>query len=530
MSHVLSAGPNCLYIIEGHIYSYESEEYLFVMSMKRTLNSDNLMDDMFEMKVDMQDPLYDKKETLHPLERVKEKEGFRSNFVGALYDQTDKILISLPKYTQEIINIDAEQEAKEKAHEYWEELKFLMEKFQDKLAQRDPLFYTCTDAKYCELALARALFNWYAEHDLYNQTTPAYSQTIGRTLWGATVNRKTADIIKNTPLYRNVIKKRYVAQQDSITQLQMAVLNYLYIDKGYCEKFKYVSNSPVFNTFDVIDTDINIEEILQDEAQKQCWVNKLQYEKQMNFRDDYNDLFNLLLAFLNKEHLSDAQEQGLYGLCKFDNFFEVILSEYFGNQFSPKKLSDGKVETTLTSKFLKRTISDINQDYYNEAHYNILVKRKNIYRKYEYIKHDKTDNHGLLIPDIIFEIECNDKKYVVLIDAKYYNYHKNDAKLEVSNFPENYDVTKQYYYAKILETIYKKYGTNVSIVNMFIMPWRKDYKTGTKQWGHIGRVEFDEHNVQLLIVNFDTIITELKDNTQDIDTRRKKLLASISQE
>lgn len=529
MNQLLQISPNSMYIIEGQTYKYNSKEYDFVNSMK--FNDTEQNGSAFELLINMQDPLYSKQELFKPLEKERHKNDFRSNYVGVLYDQSGKILISLPKYTKNLIDITSKEDAISIANKHWEELKFLMEKFRSKLIKRDPLFYTCTDTAYSEFAVVKALFDWYTEYGLYNHSSQEFSYRTGRTLWGTTVNKEMPDFINNTPIYRRQIKTRYVSQENKITQLQIAILNYLYNERDYCKNFNYISNNYFFDLPEFNDVEIDIADVLNDENKKQYWINKIQYAMQMNFRDEYNELFTLLLKFLNSDYSSSMQQSGIYGIFKFDNLFEVVLSEYFGNQFNPININ-GKIHTQLSSNILGRKIDDINQEYYDCAKYNIGIRHekngKTTEKNYKYNKHKKTDNTGILIPDIIFETNYNNKQCVVIIDAKYYNYEVDEISDSIKGLPENYDVLKQYYYAKMLKTIYEKYDTKVDVINLFIMPWGRIYKrTMKKCWYHFGDITFENEKILNIFSHFDNMIDNIKKNTGTTKERRIELLNEI---
>lgn len=422
MSQALQRLNNEIFIIEGYVYSYDSPEYEFVKSMKFDGygEKDELSCFLFNMKV--KDPIYDKKDELYPLVRyvgktIKEN-GFKSNFVGVLYDSTDKKLISLPKYTYRLLKLES-KEKQQVSEKYWEDLKFLMERYSEQLESRDPLFCACNDAEHSEWGFAKRFLEWYDENGQYTQRRKEESKKKGRTSWSKTVNRIVPDYIQDNIIYPKTIKEIYTNSYDDITDLQMSILNYLYNEKGYYEKNSFISDNPAFTHFEVGDTCIDIKELIEDEELCVQWIDKITFMKQMNFRDDYDALFDLLIKFL-KQDFTSSNGDGLYGIFKFDNLFEVVLSDFFGNQLEIQKYNKYISVQLNSSLMTNKIIPDVNNAYYDCVEYEFVQGKENTY---EIKKYDRKTNEHILIPDIVFEFQKDSINYVFIIDAKYYDYH-----------------------------------------------------------------------------------------------------------
>lgn len=512
------------HVVEGCPYSYDDPQYSYMREMQFLKDgSIDTKTDIFDFAVEVVDPLYGTIEKFHPFKKTK-KGCVQTCFVGILYDDTGKCLLSLPKYIRKMVAGTNDEVKNEVISEQSDNLLFLMNRYGEMLAQRDPLFYTCTSPGFSEFGFAYTFLKWYLENGLYYQKTKESAETIGRTMWGRTVKKKLPEMIDESPIYRHVIKERFTAQEDCITQLQLEILSYLCNAKGYRAKLASLLNASFQDISDISSSDLNIDEILEDRDLNRQWTEKVEYARQQNYRDDYDELLKLMLSFLSQQYKMKATQSGIYGIIKYENLFEVVLGDYLGNQFHPE-LRNGTLYTKLTSNILGKTIPDINQEYYSLADYQLHDKG------FRYRKSRERTNTGVLVPDIIFEAEKavqeNDNT-VVLVDAKYYDYQTTDSNIIgfVTGFPENYDVTKQCYYEDLLKAIYKKNGCDIKVHNFFVIPWivkeRNNYK-----WGYKGSVLFEGHEITVLFVNFDLIVKSIRNEKKDLKKQRHDFLKAI---
>ena len=458
--------------------------------------------------------------------------SLKAKFVGILYADNETRVISLPKYINNLFKTGKEEELEK----YWKVIEKLLYKYESQIAEKDPLFNSCTNYETSELAFARQFFELFITNGSYKKQHKTYSTKKGRTAWGKTVNSITPDYINDSILYNKTVNMSYVDEIIDITNIQTCILNYLYFECGYRNIFKYNLEIPE-SCFSA--------EYLLDEENKEYLIKLLLNEKQLCFKDDDIKVINMMMSFINKDFRSDLGTSKAFGLVEFYNLYEVVLGDYLGNQISIINHLSGKTDVCFKSKFLLDKennpieIPDINDLYrqIKKIHWNFRDKSYNFNNTYN--SSTRANNYGIDVPDIIVEFLHKDEKtnkeqkYVLVFDAKYYNFYPENGK--VKSVPSDYDVIKQIRYVETLKEIYsyldKELANEIIFKNIFIFPWRRKYNGNYGVFGHPVDAYSGEDVVLGLIVNFDKVIDFVLNDektSKQIKEEKDRILNSIS--
>ena len=376
----------------------------------------------------------------------KNSNKYKCKFVG-LFVINNIIFVSLPKHIKFYKNtIDDNIKYNETI-----QLFKLIHKYHNALLIRDSFYSTCYDA-FSKIVAAYRLGCIYLEKGLYFTKQTEYSFERGNTLWGRTSSSVCPDLINGSPIYRRTIKYHLLDDTNIITDIQKSVLHYLFIDSylGLLCPFK----------IDIEPGRISYDDLLQN---KTYYIQLLKEHQITIYDDSFYEMFDIIISLLDdnnsyynsKQNFYTVSDFQCYGLMKYENLFELMLSDYFGNQISLDNIYDNSGKNLL------------------RVHYNHHFEDINRVNRYSYhireIKNEKIinerDNKNILIPDIVFDNFTPDciNNICVIADAKYYD---KDC------YPRYYDIYKQYLYEYLLDGILKTITDQIKdykIFNCFIM-------------------------------------------------------------
>ncbi len=229
----------------------------------------------------------------------------------------------------------------------------------------------------------------------------------------------------------------------------------------------------------ILDYDIKVSgdrlESLHDREKIQLEVEK---ELQIQFNDRKRRVLKAIQLYLEQKSCLDGIRAITYGTNNFKWIWEVICSKVFDNEFISKKgISKYELFGIRPPSWCIH-----NSFLHLEEKNEIEVKRNR------------------LTPDILKVYERESKKYLLILDAKYYTLRIKGEKIEGN--PGIEDITKQYLYHTSLKKYIEENNIEI-IINAFLLP--NDIATGK-----IGKVTLDFMQ-QYSDVDIDLIVLDMKE-------------------
>lgn len=435
---------------------------------------------------------------LFKLEKHKKAMTVTPDFVGFIF-HGDELYVSVPKYFN-LPDRDHEDMLSDDK-EMWKVISTiiqLFDRYKEKLSVTDPLFRKCNSTFSNKFYAAKTLGKIYFERGLYESSNVEYDTPFGSTAWGRTVNEVTADIFDDTPIYSKDVKYRTVDIYNEVTEIEKAVLHYLFQETPY----GFVMGMEINES-----SDKYVFKEMCDENNRDYYLNILREERIKTFDDDFIRMIDIMISLIEDD---DDSGKNVMAVMRFDNVFEEMLGDWFGNQLSLYDIKKQGLLVKLYSYFIpagpdgSRKI-EINSDDNTNVDWKWLDEGK--VQPFVYTTGDYWVNRvNISVPDTIVESTVDDgtqrTRVSVIIDAKYDYYGK---------YPERNEVLKQIHYENLIKNVYEvnKAG-NVEVHNCFMLPYYSkdmfdneelfiykgylDYKSGTDR-----RIYVIGVNVPLLV-------------------------------
>lgn len=284
----------------------------------------------------------------------------------------------------------------------------------------------------------------YLQHDIYyNELANVERDGAGEINWDKTIDEVMPHHIKGNIFYSELITNCVSTDYyHIISKIHRMVIKEC-IDFINNTGLKYIINSEIELDEKLIDYSLEME--------------SLKYEIEKEIRIQYNDrkkkVLYLILAYLEEKASTSGEKVLLYGTRNFKWVWEEMCSQIFENQF---------ISTPELNKYKKFNISPPTWSIYGYNQAAELIEENT----------EISMKKNRLTPDIIRVIEFDDKKYILILDAKYYNIRaiedrNNDLKI-IEN-PGIGDITKQYCYHMALSSYMIK-NNITNVINAFLFP------------------------------------------------------------
>ncbi len=203
----------------------------------------------------------------------------------------------------------------------------------------------------------------------------------------------------------------------------------------------------------IINHKIDLDEMLIDES---IDIEVLRYEIEKEIRVQFNDqkrrVLYSILAYLDEKASVLNEKILLYGTRNFKWIWEELCSIVFKNQFiADQHLSKYDKFMLFPPQWLLRGSTDV----------QLLEDNNEISMK-----------KNRLTPDILRVVDLDGKKYILILDAKYYSIRtiqNGRGELKIINNPGIGDVTKQYFYQMALADYMDK-NNITGVINAFLFP------------------------------------------------------------
>lgn len=287
------------------------------------------------------------------------------------------------------------------------------------------------------IAIISFLLDDYIENGLYqNEIDVIEFNGDGDINWDKTIDQIYPVMIGDQWLYADLVtSKSSIDYKQFITLLHGRVINEcigFFNGTGLNEILSY--------DLDMVDNAIDgIEDIEKVERE-------LEKEIVIQFNDRKRRVLHAIKSYLEKKSgLSDTKLM-LYGTRNFKWIWEVVCGHIFDNEFV-KKGTKSKYEI-----------------------FGIESPKWNIGNETDLKLNDVEMKKNRLTPDILKVIIKDNVKYLLILDAKYYNVRLSNSKIEGS--PGIEDITKQYLYHSALKN-YIEDNKIDKVLNAFLVPTHK---------------------------------------------------------
>lgn len=314
------------------------------------------------------------------------------------------------------------------------------------------------------------LLDDYIENNIYeNETDSTELNGDGEINWDETIDLIDPLIINNQWFYPNLITNKSIVDSDKyITRLHGAVIN-------DCMKFLNDTRLNIILNYDLE----NIENSLEDLEDIDTIESEIEKEIFVQFNDRKKRVLEAIRAYISKKSDTSDMNLLLYGTRNFKWVWEVVNGRVFDNEF----IGENKYEI-FGIKSPKWIINNINKSIDSDDSNEYETKK----------------NH--LTPDILKVFEYNNEKYLLILDAKYYNLRVENE--HVKGNPGIEDITKQYIYHTALGS-YIKDNSISKIINAFLFPCESNtYVQGKVELDFMK--DFSDYNINLIQLNVDKII------------------------
>lgn len=289
-----------------------------------------------------------------------------------------------------------------------------------------------------KISLLINILDNYIENDIYyNEIVTDEYNGDGEILWDKTVNNVIPFIINNQVVYLDFITKLNILDDSSlITNIHKFIVN-------ECIEFLCNTGLDLYLGYNLDKIDCDLEDI----GDSEFIIKKLEMEMHIQFNDNKINVLKSMISFINNNfYKGDQNNINLFGTRNFYIVWEKLCSRVFKNEFESNE-KESKYEKFYINppiwEDLKRCNMSIDES-------DEIITKKN-----------------RLTPDILKTYEYNDEKYLLILDAKYYNIEFSDN--EVKYNPGIADISKQYLYRLALNSYIEKNAIE-KVENMFLFP------------------------------------------------------------
>lgn len=316
------------------------------------------------------------------------------------------------------------------------------------------------------------LLDDYIENNIYeNEVDSTELNGDGEINWDKTIELIDPIVINNQWIYSDLITNISVIDSGKyITRLHGAVIN---------ECMSFLNNTGL-NSILTYNVD-NIENAFEDLDEMDKIEREIENENMIQFNDRKKRVLQAIKSYLNRR--SDTSELNLllYGTRNFKWIWEVVCGYVFDNEFIKYgKNSKYSVYEIESPKWYINNIDNLKND--TSSEYEMKKNR--------------------LTPDILKLVVNEEKRILLILDAKYYNLRVEDGYLKGN--PGIDDITKQYLYHTALKKYIEKHNIN-KVINTFLFP--SEAKTCVQ-----GQVvlefmkQFSDIDINLIKLNVDEVI------------------------
>lgn len=324
------------------------------------------------------------------------------------------------------------------------------------------------------ISIISFLLEDYIENGLYENEIISYELNgDGDIDWDKTIDEVDPLVINNQWVYTDLITKSSTIDTDKfITMLHAKIINQcmkLLNETGLSNILKY-----------------NIEEIencIECIEDKDYIFYEIDKEITIQFSDRKRRVLKAIKSYLEQKSGTEENDLLLYGTRNFKWVWEVICGHVFDNDFT----KDGSL-----SKYEKYEIESPKWDIYGDG----------IVRLDEFNTFQEKKNR--LTPDILKVTKYNGEKYLLILDAKYYNVIVEKGRIKGN--PGIEDITKQYLYHSALNNYMIREGIDENnIVNAFLFPSElESYIQGQVSIGFMNK--FSQQPINLVQLNVNEVI------------------------
>ncbi|MDM0451027.1 LlaJI family restriction endonuclease [Clostridium perfringens] len=330
------------------------------------------------------------------------------------------------------------------------------------------------------ISIINFLLEDYIENGLYKNEVNSYELNgDGDIDWDKTIDEVDPLVINNQWVYTDLITKNSIIDTDRfITMLHAKIINQcmeLLNKTGLNNILKYNIEA--------------IEKCIDNIEDKDYIFYEIDKEITVQFSDRKRRVLKAIKSYLEQKSGTEENDLLLYGTRNFKWIWEVICGYIFDNEF----IKDGSL-----SKYEKYGIESPEWTIYGDGivsldESTILKEKKN-----------------RLTPDILKVTEYNGQKYLLILDAKYYNVIVEKGKIKGN--PGIEDITKQYLYHSVLSNYMNREGIDENnVINAFLFPSELDsYIQGKVSIGFMEK--FFEKPVNLVQLNVNEVINRYCNN------------------
>ncbi|WP_300347703.1 LlaJI family restriction endonuclease [Clostridium sp.] len=324
------------------------------------------------------------------------------------------------------------------------------------------------------ISIINFLLEDYIENGLYENEINSYELNgDGDIDWDKTIDQINPLVINNQWVYTDLITKNNIIDNNRfITMLHAKVIN-------ECTELLNRTSLNIILKYDIEELENSIDSI----EDKDYIFYEIDKEITVQFSDRKRRILKAIKSYLEKKSGAEESDLLLYGTRNFKWIWEVICGYIFDNEF----IKDGNI-----SKYEKYGIASPEWTIYgngilNTDEYNILQEKKN-----------------RLTPDVLKVTEYNGEKYLLILDAKYYNVIVEENKIKGN--PGIEDITKQYLYHSALKYYMSKECINENnVINAFLFPSElESYIQGEVKIGFMH--EFSNNQINLVQLNVNEVI------------------------
>lgn len=323
------------------------------------------------------------------------------------------------------------------------------------------------------ISIITFLLDDYIENGIYQNEIDSYELNgAGDINWCKTMDEIDPIVINNQWFYSDLItNKSLIDSYRFITMLHGKVIN-------ECLDFL---NKTGLNDF--LDYNVDIFENALDDLQDIYNIeNEIYKELSIQFNDRKRKVLFAIKSYLEKKSSNDGEYITLYGTRNFKWIWEKICEYVFDNEF---------INVGNKSKY---EVYGIEAPIWNIGN-NTCSNRK--------VKNEIELKKNRLTPDILKVFSKDNKKYLLILDAKYYNMTFKNEKLQGN--PGIEDITKQYLYHSAL----KKYINNNRIdevINAFLFPTQENTHIQGEVYLDFMKSQYSNENIKLVQLNVNNII------------------------
>lgn len=328
------------------------------------------------------------------------------------------------------------------------------------------------DLKENLLSIITFILDDYYEYGLYkSEINSTELNGDGDINWENTINQIDAHVINNQWFYADLITNRSIIDTERyVTMLHAKVIN---------ECLDYLNNTELIDylgyTTESIDTTID------DLADIEKIENQIDKELLIQFNDRKRNVLYAIKLYLQQKVGASDNGLLLFGTRNFKWVWEVICGQVFDNEFLRcGNKSKYEVYGIESPKWIIDNLNDVSIENTNE-----IEMQKN-----------------RLTPDILKIYVGENEKYLLILDAKYYNVYLDKKQLKGN--PGIDDITKQYLYHTALSK-YIEQNKVTKVINAFLFPTEGEtYIQGKVSLDFMSK--FSNIDINLIQVNVDNII------------------------